>query len=540
MNRTLRRRMLLAYFLGTALLIAGAALAMLGMSRVLAMYEKDVGSLQEARADTILLLAAFRMQLLEWQNVLLRGQDSSLRDKHWQAFEKQEKTVQEKTSRLIARLPAGDARRLLKNFGDTHRQLGTAYRRGLNAFKAGSFDPQLADQTVVGIERLPTEMLDQAVEAIGKTVAEYGRQAATNAHSTEQLAAMLIVVLALCGAVVFYFKTHYGILVPLRDLIQQVRRLADGDLSAPLTAFSDGELRELAATIEDLRMRVSQLLSSAKQSSNALAVSSIELKTAAEVVVKNIEADSQSLSSLAAAADRMISAMRSVGERSQAIQNTAMSAAAKTRAGNASLRELAHGLEHIDRLMSQISKSVSGFSAGTRGINGISRKVQEIADRTKLLALNASIEAAQAGDRGRGIAIVAEEVRALAQNSARAAQDITILTHRLNVYSNEVDKVLQRGRVRLTASLAESQAADQMLLQALEAVTAAADGVASVVDSIRQQETGIQQVSSVAVGFASVGSAENSASVSRIRKVIDQLRRCAVENHRQAVAAAIH
>lgn len=539
MNRSLRKRMLFAYFLGTALLLAGTALAMLGMSRVLAMYEKDVGSLQEARVDTLLLLTAFKMQLLEWQNVLLRGQDAGLRDKHLQAFEKQEKAVQEKTSRLLARLPAGDARRLLKSFGEAHRQLGKTYRQGLNSFKVGNFDPRFGDHVTAGVERLPAELLDQAVDAIGKTVADSGRQAAGAAHSTQQLAIMLIVVLALGGAVVFHIKTHYGILVPLRDLMEKIRRLARGDFDEPVTCFTDGETRELAEGVEALRQRIALLLANAKRSSDALAVSSIELKSAAETVIKNIEAGSQSLSSLASATDRMIAAMRTVGEKTQAIQHTAMSAAVKTRAGNASLRELAHGLEYVDLMMGRVSKSVSGFTAGTRSISSMTRKVQDIADRTKLLALNATIEAAQAGEHGRGFAVVAEEVRALAQHSARAAQDMTVLTYRLNVYSGQVEKVLQRGRARLMASLAESQAADQMLLQALEAVTAAAEGVASVIDSIRQQETGIQQVSSVAVGFASE-SERHSASVSRIRKVIDQLRRCAVDNHRQAVAAVGH
>lgn len=536
MNSSLRKRMMLAYLLGTILLVVGAGLALVGMSRVLAMYEKDVGNLQEARADTLLLLATFKMQLMEWHNVLLRGQDPGLQDKHWQAFERQEKAVQERTSRLMARLPAGDARRLLKSFADSHRQMGSAYRQGFKAFKSGSFDPRFGDQVVAGIERLPTEMLEQAVEAAGKMVADYGRQASSAAHGAQQLAVALIAVFALGGALLFFLKTHYGILLPLRDLIEQVRRLAGGEFGEPVTSYTDGEVRELAASIDALRQRIALLLDNAKQSSDALAESSIELKSAAEAVIKNIEVGSHSLSSLATATDRMILAMRTVGERTQAIQNAAMTAAAKTRAGNASLRELAHGLTHVDRMLAEISKSVSGFAAGTRNISGMTRKVQEIADRTKLLAINASIEAGQAGDHGRGFAVVAEEVRALAQNSARAAQDITILTHRLNVYSAEVEKVLQRGRARLTASLAESEAADHMLLQAVEAVTGAAEDVASVVDSIRQQETGIQQVSNVAVGFAS-DSEVSSASISRIRKVIDQLRRCAVDHHRHAMAA---
>lgn len=539
MNRSLRKRLLFAYLLGAALLIVGAALALAGMGRVLALYQKDVGNLQEARADSFLLLASFRQQLLEWHNVLLRGQDESLRDKHWRAFEQQEKAVQERASRLLAHLPAGDARRLVKNFTDAHKQMGAALRQGLNAYRAGSFDPHFGDQAVVGVERLPGEMLDKLIEAVAKTAGDGALAAADRAHGAVQSAAFLVVFFLAAGAALFLARAHYVIMLPLRDLLAQVRRLGAGELAAPLSSLGDGEIHALAVGMEDVRRRIVHLLENAQRSSDALAESSLELKSAAETVIRHIEAGNHSLNSLAGATDRMIAAMRTVGERTLNIQSTAVAAAAKTRAGNASLREMAQGLQQVDRLMAQVSRSLTGFAAGTRGIGNMSGRIEEIAQRTKLLAVNATLEAAQAGDRGRGIAVVADEVRQLAQGTARAAHDIALLTCRLKVYAGEAEKVLQRGRARLTASLAESQAADQVLLQAVEAVNAAAEGVAAVIESIHQQEPGIREVSCAAVGFAAETEKQED-SVGRIRKVIDQLRRCAVEHHHQAMVVAVH
>lgn len=535
MKPSLRVRMLLAYLLGTALLLAGVAAGIASMNRALATYEKEVAGLSEARVETLAALAAFKTQTGEWRSLLLRGYDAGLRDKHWQAFEKQEKLVQEKIARLLGRLPASDARRLLKNFGDAHRQLGAAYRQGLAAFAASNYDAKAGDQASAGIDRVSQESLDQAVEAMARLNAEYEQKAAGVARSAQLIAAVLTILVALGGVAVFYTLIHMGIIAPLRDLLTQIQRLTSGEFSQPVSVRAKGEIGELAASVEGLRQQLGQLVNNARQSSNALKISSIELRAAADAFVESIEHDSRSSSSLASATEQMSAAIRAVEEKTQAIQANALSAAEKTRAGNERLHELASSLAGVNQLMGEISKSVSGFVASTRCINGMSRQLREIADQTSLLSLNAAIEASRVGNSSRGFAVVVEEVRKLARGSARAAQEIDNLTQRLTAYSTRVEAVLQRGRSQLTAGLLESQAVDRSLLQALEAVTSAADGIAAIVQSVRQQASGIELVSSAAVSVASE-SQRNSATVGRIREAIKQMQLFA-DHQRRSLAS---
>lgn len=526
MKPTLRTSLFVPYLLASALILLGVGAAIAIMGGAFERYRERLASQLDSRTEILVLLAAFRAQGQEWQGLLLRGADPGQRERYWQGFERQEKLVQEKGARLLARLPAGEARRLVKSFGDSHRQAGAAYRRAAESFRASNYEPRAGDQAAAGIDRQAAELLDQALTSVARTARADEEEAAAAAAGALRLAAGLCVALALLAAASYRALVGRRAVAPFRKLAGDIRRLAEGDVDAPVDAGTGGELGAAAQALETLRQRFAAVLSDARQSADALAASSLDLRGAVEAVLRSIEAGSRSSASLASATEQMNAAMRMLLEKTQTIRESAESAAENTRAGNESLRELAHSLGDIDSLMEEISGSVTSFIDSARGIGGMTRQVREIADHTRLLALNAAIEAARAGDNGRGFAVVAEEVRALARNSTLAAEEIDQLTRQLSSCSTAVVAVLQRGRRRLGACLDESRNADQALLQALAAVSAAAEAVAAVVAPIRQQESGIRLVADAAMEVATE-SERNSATVGRIREAVERLHRCA-------------
>lgn len=522
MKPSLRTRMLLAYLPGTVLLIAAMAIGMVALNRVIGMYEKDMANLQEARAESMQLLAALRTQQLEWQSLLLRGQEEEQRERHWRGFEQQEKLIQEKTARLLGRLPAGDARAALKLFGDAHRQAAAGYRKGLASYQAASFDPRFGDQVVAGIDRVPNDALEKATGAIAKASADFAAQAAFRSQGARELAVTLVGALAAASVMLFLLITHFGVLAPFRDLVSQIRRLAAGDTGQPVSTYTRGELAELAFLLEEVRLRMELMLAEARASTAALAGTSLELKSAAETVIGNMEAGSQSLAALAAATDRMVASLHEVADGTLAVRDSARNALARTQTGKESLQALMLGLQNINRQLGEMSKSMCRFVAGTRCIEGMGRKITDLSGRTNLLAVNLSLECNRAGPQGRAFGAVAEELRNLAKESQRAALGLAILTQRQNDHWDEMDQSLQGSRARLTASLAEGRAIGEVLAQAREAAANAADGVAQAADALRERETGFREVTQATLRLAT-GHEGEPVGGSRMRDIVERL-----------------
>ena len=112
------------------------------------------------------MLVAFKVQVQEWKNVLLRGKDAAQLKRYWAAFEKEEAAIQTQAAQLLKGLPAGDARERVQQFAQAHQRMGTDYRKGLEAFHSAGQDPQAGDQAVKGMDREPAKLLDQAGELI--------------------------------------------------------------------------------------------------------------------------------------------------------------------------------------------------------------------------------------------------------------------------------------------------------------------------------------------------------------------------------------
>lgn len=169
----------------TAVLLLLFAAALFGISRLnqaLGTYQTHVSQSFEHERLASGTLNDFKVQVQEWKNALLRGKDTAQLTRYWAAFEKQEKTVKDEAQRLVAALPAGEGRDRVSQFLQAHERMGTAYRKGFEAFKAADNDPQVGDKAVEGMDREPSELLDQAGVLIAKASTEMAGRAAISAQ----------------------------------------------------------------------------------------------------------------------------------------------------------------------------------------------------------------------------------------------------------------------------------------------------------------------------------------------------------------------
>ncbi|WP_396268381.1 hypothetical protein [Ideonella sp.] len=147
--------------------------------RALDTFQSDVqGRMADERA-TAALESAFKTQVQEWKNTLLRGMDSALMDKHWKAFEKEEKTVAEGAKLLAERLALSEPalKAEVEKFIAAHQKMAKAYRVGLEKFQAAGLEPSVGDGAVRGVDREPAKLIGEINTRIAQRNAEVAAQA---------------------------------------------------------------------------------------------------------------------------------------------------------------------------------------------------------------------------------------------------------------------------------------------------------------------------------------------------------------------------
>ena len=438
------------------------------------------------------LISKARQQLLQVR-IDVRGYMADNSATNEQAALRQLEAALAEADNLKRRLPAADAR--LQQF----EQSVLAYRDAVRQFRdaLASITSARAEMTVQGADIVKTS------DALYKIQLERRDIESAQARSLQAIATLLALLVGVLAAVLITRQ----ITRPLQETLQAVERIAGGDLTHDLRVTRRDELGVLQQGIARMGTTLRELISGIRDGVTQIASAAEELSAVTEQTSAGANSQKVETDQVATAMHEMAATVQEVARNAEQASHAATGADDEARAGDQVVGEAISQIERLAEEMHRSTEAMNLLQQESQKIGSVMDVIKSVADQTNLLALNAAIEAARAGEAGRGFAVVADEVRGLAQRTQKSTEEIEELIASLQHGTQQVATAMQGSRTLTDSSVELARKAGA----SLESIT----GTVSSIQSMNQQiAAAAEQQSAVAE--------EISRSILNVRDVSEQ------------------
>ncbi len=366
--------------------------------------------------------------------------------------------------------------------------------------------------------------------SLSQKQADITKAAVTDAVSDGQLSVIAIVVISMAIAAIVAVFTARAISLPLAQVNQILNVVSSGDLTQRLEENTKNEFGELAANCNNLIDNLTSLISAIASRSEQLATASEQTSTVTEQTTRAIGQQKSEIAQIATATTELSSTseqmLNNANQSLQQIENANQDA---ENVRKISLENKATILSLADEVQ-QASDVINKLHKDSNDIGSILDVIRGIAEQTNLLALNAAIEAARAGEQGRGFAVVADEVRTLASRTQESTQEIQNMIELLQSGAEQAVTVMQQGQKQTKVCVEQSEKAVTALDSIGQSVASANNMSQQIEESAKEQNMVSQQVSSkleniVAIAEQTSSGAEQTADSSHaVAKLAEELK----------------
>jgi len=265
----------------------------------------------------------------------------------------------------------------------------------------------------------------------------------------------------------------------------------DGDLTKRLDTSGNNEISKLAEAFNHFVIKVQSLVQQVSESSTQLATSTREM-TALSVETKlNVNQQESKIEQVAAAINEMSATVQEVSRNASEASHAAQSADTESHAGKKIVSEVIDVINDLENQVRESSSTIKALDQHAIQIGGVLDVIKGIAEQTNLLALNAAIEAARAGEQGRGFAVVADEVRTLASRTQESTQEIQTMIEQLQDGAKNAVRSMESGEEKTQKTVSKAREAGS----ALESIT---DAISTIAHMNTQIATAAEEQSAVA------------------------------------------
>lgn len=459
------------------------------------------------------------------QNLMFAAQSGNPTDSFLKDFEENAQQALDRMSTVKNLLAANNIKAELNGFEQDYKRWKTAADQ-VNAMAANG--QAQAARDMLQTTALPLfSSLRQHYDIAGAFADEQAlitAQAATAQGNRSMMITVVITVLVLAVSGIIFLISIRLIGGAMNELRRRLNDIAEGegDLSHRVPVELDDDLGRLSASVNAVLGNLQAMVREIKTLSTELSQGAGQLETAASENSEGITQQTDAITQVATAINEMQSAIEEVAGNASTAAEVTHSAQQNAESG---ARIIQNSSQEVHRLSEQIKTAVDvirKLSEDSSNITSVLDVIRGVAEQTNLLALNAAIEAARAGEQGRGFAVVADEVRTLAQRTQESTADIQSMITTLQTGVSNIVSVMEQGNEQATQTVKLSSEAEKELGAILGAMNSISDVNASVASATEEQTQVVDEInrSIVRINDLAQSSDERSTEINQISQLL--------------------
>ena len=426
-----------------------------------------------------------------------------------------------------------EERKLAEKFAASREQLLTqGFKPALALSSAGKY-AELAEHILTVVNPATKKMRDD-VDALIRLQDDQARtehKGAVARYRVGMGATIACMVVGLLVGLLLSAVTIRTIASSARALMEASERLADGDMAARANLATKDEFGRIAGCFDRMAESFSAVIARLRESAEQVATAASEMFATAQQMATGAEQAASQSASMATAGEEMSATSIEISQNCVMAAEGAQQATETAQTGAA---VVAHTVEMMSRIAERVKTSAKTVeSLGTRGvqIGEIIGTIEDIADQTNLLALNAAIEAARAGEQGRGFAVVADEVRALAERTTKATREIAEMIKAIQQETRTAVAAMEEGVRDVEDGTAEASRSGESLQEILERINDVTLQVNQIATAAEEQTATTGEISGTmlqitdVIGETARGAQESTEAASRLNRLAEDLQR---------------
>ncbi|WLG44817.1 methyl-accepting chemotaxis protein [Pseudomonas sp. FP1740] len=335
----------------------------------------------------------------------------------------------------------------------------------------------------------------------------------------------LLAMLLAVGSAVWLLRSK---LAPLGDLVRQAEALGAGDLSVRLNVSSNDEIGQLARAFNQMSQALSTMVEHIRRASEEVNSRAQALSGLSGGAYEGMEQQSGEITSMAGAVEEFSATSLNIADNMGNTQRLAQENAQQTQIGRTSMDEASSSLEQIAGALNSTATVINTLGQRSQEIGGIVGVITAIAEQTNLLALNAAIEAARAGEQGRGFAVVADEVRNLASRTRQATDEISGMIQSIQQETGNAISTMEQGNVLMQEGLSRNANVASALARIDEQSRSAGQQFAAITTATQEQSSTATLLSSNLQSIA-LANSEQREVVSNLAVTAKELEKLAAD-----------